>query len=93
MSGRFAVGERVRARGLHGSHHTRLPAYLRDKDGVVIAERGDFPLADDRALARASPRVEALYTVAFDARAIWDDADPRDSVTADLWDSYLEEVR
>lgn len=90
MSRRFAVGERVRARGLHGSPHTRLPSYLRGKDGVVIAERGDFPLADDRALALPSARVEALYTVVFDAHAIWDDADPRDTVTADLWDSYLE---
>jgi nitrile hydratase len=93
VSARFAVGERVRARGLPGSAHTRLPGYLRGHDGVVIAERGDFPLADDRALALATPRVEPLYTVAFDARAIWAEADPRDSVTADLWHSYLEAVR
>jgi hypothetical protein len=90
---RFAVGDRVHARGLSGSGHTRLPGYMRDRRGVVVAVRGHFPLADDRAAGAASPRIEPLYTVAFTGRELWGDASEADiSVNADLWESYLEKT-
>ena len=93
MSARFVVGDCVSAPGLAGSGHTRLPGYLRDRRGIVIALRGPVPLADDRAEGAASPRIEALYTVAFDGRELWGEAcEPGVSVHADLWDSYLEKT-
>lgn len=93
MSARFAVGDRVHARGLHGSGHTRLPGYIRDRRGVVVAVRGRVPLADDRARGIAAPRIETLYTVAFEGRELWGDATEAGvSVHADLWDAYLEKT-
>ena len=84
MTARFAVGDRVCARGLRDSGHTRLPGYMRDRRGVVVAVRGQVPLADDRARGAALPRIEMLYTVTFEGRELWGDASEADlSVSAE----------
>lgn len=84
----FSVGDAVRARSGNPARHTRLPRYLRGKRGLVVALRGRFPLADLRAEGRDAP--EMLYTIAFDAAEVWDtDAEPRETIHADLWESYL----
>ena len=85
----FAVGDAVRTSGGNPPGHHRLPRYLRGKRGRIVALRGTFPLADLRALGR-SPAPEMLYTVAFDAAEIWEgDAEPNQTLHAELWESYL----
>ena len=84
----FAVGDAVRTSGANPAGHTRLPRYLRAKRGRVVAVRGAFPLADLRAAGHSQP--EMLYTIAFDAREVWeDDAESNATLHADLWESYL----
>lgn len=68
---RFAVGDRVRARPVDPSHHTRIPRYARGHVGEVVEVQGMWPLADERAQGVAAPRVEAVYTVRFPAEALW----------------------
>ncbi|MDJ0611713.1 MAG: nitrile hydratase subunit beta [Kiloniellales bacterium] len=85
----FAVGDRVRtARHMHCGH-TRLPRYCRDRVGEVVLHHGAHVFPDVSAtLAGEAP--QHLYTVRFSARELWGEAaDPRHSVTADLWESYL----
>jgi nitrile hydratase beta subunit len=90
--GRFRVGDCVRVRNMNPTGHTRLPRYLRGQAGTVIAERGTFDFPDCLA-ARTARRPQALYTVAFSARAIWgEQAGPNDSLTADLYDDYIQEI-
>jgi nitrile hydratase len=85
---RFAVGDRVRTKRHMHEGHTRLPGYARDCSGVVIACHGGHALPD--AGARGEHVGEHLYTVCINAREMWgDDANPRDEVTLDLWESYL----
>lgn len=86
----FAVGDAARVRVGNPSGHTRVPGYLRGKPGVVIAVIGAFPLADDVARGvRGEP--QPLYTLQFAAPDVWGcDGDERGSITADLWESYLE---
>jgi nitrile hydratase len=85
----FAPGDAVRTSAANPAGHNRLPRYLRGKLGRIVALRGSFPLADLRALGRPAPD-EPLYTVAFDAAEIWGgDAEPRETLHADLWESYL----
>ncbi len=38
----FKSGQRVRARNVHPSGHTRLPRYVRGRSGVVVRDRGVF---------------------------------------------------
>lgn len=86
----FAVGQAVRARNLNPAGHTRLVRYARGKTGEILADNGKQVLADDHAMLRGA-RPERIYSVRFSARALWgDNANPRDSVCLDLWESYLE---
>jgi nitrile hydratase beta subunit len=86
---RFKAGQRVRARNIHPTGHTRLPRYVRGKSGVVALDRGVFVFPDTNAhLLGEKP--QHVYSVRFAARDIWgDQASPRDSIHVDMWDDYL----
>lgn len=87
---RFAPGDRVRTQDHMPASHTRLPAYARGRSGTVIACHGAHVLPDASAMGHA--RAEHLYTVEFTAAALWgagESAEAGDTVTLDLWESYL----
>jgi nitrile hydratase subunit beta len=87
---RFAVGERVRARNLNPTGHTRLPRYARGKQGWIVRDRGVYAFPDTAADERGA-QPQHVYTVRFAARELWGEAaSARDSVHLDLWDDYLE---
>ena len=84
------VGQRVRARNLNPVGHTRLPRYVRGKMGTITRDGGIEEL-QDADIQGLGPKQQHLYTVRFTARELWgDQASPRDSVYADLWEGYLE---
>ncbi len=88
---RFAVGDAVRTTSVRRDGHTRLPGYLANRRGFVERVHGEYPLADERARGGRSPSREALYGVVFAASEVWGaDAVARDTIAADLWESYLE---
>lgn len=86
----FRVRQRVRARNINPTGHTRLPRYARGKTGVVVRDHGVYLFPDTNAHFQGERR-QHVYSVRFAARELWgDDASPRDSVHLDLWDEYLE---
>jgi nitrile hydratase subunit beta len=86
----FRPGDRVRARNLNPQGHTRLPRYVRGRIGVVEQLHGAHVFPDSNAHFRGEAP-QPLYGVRFTARELWgEDADPRHSVSLDLWESYLE---
>ncbi len=86
----FQAGDRVRARNLNPTGHTRLPRYVRGHAGVVERSHGAHVFPDVHARTGAEdPR--HLYTVRFAARELWGpEAPASDSVSLDLWEPYLE---
>ncbi|MFN4098290.1 MAG: nitrile hydratase subunit beta [Pararhodobacter sp.] len=87
---RFAPGQRVRARNAHPRGHTRLPTYLAGHTGVVEAEHGGFVLPDTNAHGQGE-QPQTLYTVVFDGAEVWGtDGEPGLTISADLWEGYLE---
>ncbi len=92
---RFAAGDRVitrrPARNIHvAGGHTRLPAYAAGVPGTILSCHGAhvFPDTNAHGLGEAP---EPLYTIVFRATDLWGSAEnPRDEVTADLWQSYLD---
>ncbi len=86
----FAVGDRVRAKLINPTTHTRLPRYARGRTGVIVAEHGGHVFPDSNAIGKGEdPR--RLYTVRFTARELWGDAaNPNDTISLDLWEPYLE---
>jgi nitrile hydratase len=86
---RFAVGQRVRARNMHPTGHTRLPRYARGKVGAIARINGAHVLPDTNAHGEGE-HPQWLYSVRFAATELWgDDADPALSVSIDAWESYL----
>ena len=87
---RFPVKQRVRARNIHPTGHTRLPRYARGKVGEVVRDHGVFVFPDTNALFQGE-KPQHVYSVRFAARELWgEQASPRDAVYIDLWDDYLE---
>lgn len=85
----FEIGARVRTRPQRTAGHTRLPAYLQCKAGVVVHALGAFPLADERAADPPHAKLSLLYTIEFPAREIWSDTTAA-TIRADLFEEYLE---
>jgi nitrile hydratase len=86
----FARGEAVRACNVHPAGHTRLPRYARGRQGVVVADHGGFVFPDTNAAGEGECPAR-LYTVRFRACELWGEAaHPRDTVSIDLWEPYLE---
>ena len=92
---RFAVGDRVRTRrparnvDVPGGH-TRLPGYAAGVVGEVILLHGCHVLPDAHAHGLGE-RPEPLYSVRFDAGVLWGAPERAgDTVSCDLWESYLE---
>ncbi|HEY0745857.1 MAG TPA: nitrile hydratase subunit beta [Steroidobacteraceae bacterium] len=88
---RYAVGQAVRTVAAQPAHHTRLPAYARDKSGVVERIHGPhvFPDTNSRGLGE-SP--QWLYTVVFEEQELWGKQTPpqRSVVSVDAFEPYLQ---
>jgi nitrile hydratase len=86
----FKVGQRVRARNINPTGHTRLPRYSRGKLGTIERDHGVFVFPDTNAQFLGE-KPQHVYSVRFAARELWgEQAAPRDTVNLDLWDDYLE---
>ncbi|MER6068020.1 nitrile hydratase subunit beta [Streptomyces sp. NPDC001817] len=85
----FAVGERVRAKDVSSSGHTRLPRYVRGHVGAIDIVQPAGVLPDTNAHFMGE-NPQYVYSVRFDSRELWGpDAEPF-TVTVDLYESYLE---
>ncbi len=86
----FHAGQRVRARNLNPTGHTRLPRYVRGRVGTVDRDHGVFVFPDSNAQF-VGEKPQHVYSVRFAARELWGpEASERDSVYVDMWDDYLE---
>ncbi len=87
---RFAAGDLVRTRNLQPAGHTRLPGYVRGRVGRIEARHGGHVFPDTNAHG-GGEQPQHLYTVVFDGEELWGpEGDPSTTVSADLWESYLE---
>jgi nitrile hydratase beta subunit len=87
---RFKPGDRVRARNVHPSEHTRLPRYVRGHLGTIDRVHGCHVFPDSNA-SGAGENPQWLYAVRFDGHELWGaDGDPKLKVSVDAWESYLD---
>ncbi len=86
----FVVGDTVCARNMQPATHTRLPRYVRGKNGTIVAWHGAHVFPDSNA-EHDDENPQHLYSVSFRATVLWGpDAPERDSVILDLFEPYLE---
>ncbi|MCH9672209.1 MAG: nitrile hydratase subunit beta [Gammaproteobacteria bacterium] len=87
----FEIGQAVTAGTEVTTGHTRLPAYVRGRQGQIADYHGAHVFPDDNAVNKK--RHEHLYTVEFNATQLWPEAtDSADTVSLNLWESYLGPV-
>jgi nitrile hydratase subunit beta len=87
---KFKPGDRVRAKNIHPTTHTRLPRYVRGHVGVVELNLG-CSVYPDTAAIEAGENPQWLYTVVFDGAELWGpDADPTVKISVDAFEPYLE---
>ena len=86
----YSVGSAVRVRNLHPTTHTRMPRYVRGRQGEIKTVRGVHVFPDKNALGEGECPTW-LYSVEFSGRELWgDSAATSQSVMVDLWEPYLE---
>jgi nitrile hydratase len=86
----FAVGDSVRAKVMNPLGHTRLPRYVRGRNGTIARIHGVHVFPDVDATG-AGEDPHWLYSVAFDATELWGpEAKAGDAILLDLWEPYLE---
>jgi nitrile hydratase subunit beta len=90
MEPQFSLGEKVRARNINPSGHTRLTGYVRGRCGVIDGLRGTHCFPDSNAHGKGEAP-QPLYSVKFAATELWGPAAaPKDCLYIDLWEDYLE---
>ncbi len=87
---KFKVGDRVLARNINPTGHTRLPRYVRGKAGTIMRLHGILVLPDTNAHGKGE-NPEHVYSVRFDSKEVWgESAEDNESLHVDLWESYLQ---
>lgn len=86
---RFSAGERVRARLLNPAGHTRLPRYVRGREGTISIVHGVHVFPDAHAHG-AGEAPQWLYSVRFAAADLWGPDTTADAIHVDCWESYLQ---
>jgi nitrile hydratase len=86
----FKSGQRVRARNINPTGHTRLPRYVRGKVGTIERD-ADVEELPDSDIEGLGAKQQHVYTVRFAARELWGErASRHDSVCVAMWEGYLE---
>ncbi|MFT5531297.1 MAG: nitrile hydratase beta subunit [Candidatus Poriferisodalaceae bacterium] len=86
---RFKVGESVSVIGPTGPGHTRVPAYIDGKAGVVAAIHPVEVLPDSTAHGLGE-RPQWVLAVAFDAVELWGaEAEPGVTIHVDVYENHL----
>ena len=89
---KFVLGDVVVTNTDNPIGHTRLPRYARGHNGKVVLYHGAHAFPDSRAHGNGDAP-QHLYAVRFSAAKLWGASGSEvDSVTLDLWESYLNNV-
>jgi hypothetical protein len=95
MSDEFNVGDHVQVTRAYPPGHIRTPAFLRGQRGVILRHFGRFGNPERLAYGMNGLPKLNLYQVQFQMADIWPgekDYGPKDSVTADIFEHWLEPV-
>lgn len=86
----FSPGDTVTTRPFGATGHTRHPAYVQGKTGVVHTHHGAHVLPDTGVHGLGAQPTH-LYSISFRAADLWPEREnSNDKVFLDLWECYLE---
>ena len=85
---RFKVGDRVTVRADFVPGHSRMPAYIRGRNGVVVGESPAYPFPDAHAHGVPADD-EPTYDVRFSSTELWPNSADAAWVNVAVFQSYL----
>jgi nitrile hydratase len=88
---RFADGQRVRVGNPVTPQHTRVPRYIRNREGTVLRRSCAWPHPTESAASGRPGPMEHVYAVAFAAADLFGTGADH-TVVVDIWEPDLEEV-
>ncbi|MDP9968955.1 nitrile hydratase [Variovorax paradoxus] len=89
----FEVGDRVLVRNEYVPGHTRMPGYVRGKQGKIVHRTTvKWPFPDSSGHGDANAVHQPSYHVEFKVKELWGDAADDGFVTVDLFEGYLDKV-
>jgi nitrile hydratase beta subunit len=90
IQAKFSPGTVVKAKTMSPLGHTRIPRYVRGKQGVIEKIHGNFILPDVKVHVGID-LYQPVYLVRFEAQDLWgEDASPKDKLYIELWEDYME---
>ena len=88
---RFQTGDIIKVRTQSTAGHSRLPGYVRGKNGTVQRVHGIHKFQDFSPDGTSLGGPHPLYSVRFEALELWGHSSgTNESVYIDLWESYLQ---
>jgi len=89
---KYQIGDIVIISNAHPKSHTRMPRYIRGRQGEVVSHHGTHIFPDTHAATGAKIPAH-LYTVKFSGGALWGDAaaEPNTAVCVDVFEPYIEQ--
>lgn len=87
-------GDRVQVREGASTGHCRTPTYLRGMSGVVLRKLGRFGNPEQLAYGKDGKPEVNLYQIKFEQGLLWSEykGGPRDTLLADIYESWLEPI-
>jgi nitrile hydratase len=85
----FELGEKVRVKEDFVAGHTRCPAYIRGKKGVVVDKSPAYPFPDAAAHGLPAPK-QRTFDVRFKSTDLWPDGAEDAEVHVGVFHQYLE---
>ena len=93
VKAKFKVGDKVQLRNHQPHGHTRLPGYVRGKQGTIATDHGVFVFPDTLAHG-GGDKPQHCYTVHFDSQTVWGAKGVLgDTLRVDLFDDYMDLVK
>ncbi len=85
----FSVGDAVEIKNIHPAHHTRLPRYIRGKEGIINRDHGVFVFPDTNANGKGE-KPQHVYSVKFSFQELWgEDQIDNMYLYIDMFDDYM----
>jgi hypothetical protein len=90
----YQPGQRVRIAAREHEGHHRTPGYLKGKVGTIERAYDSFTNPETRAYGGDGLPKQALYSVGFVQRDVWENYRGRDGdkIYADVYEPWLEEA-
>ncbi len=90
---KYSRGDRVRVKVSSPLGHTRVPRYVRGREGIIEKLHGYYHIPDVR-VETGIKVYQPVYLVCFRARDLWGEgASPKDKLYIEMYEDYIEPVR